>query len=129
MRQAHVDERPSWLHATSILPSQLLDGPAAALGERRLLARILEDASKCILGLLRVEKRHDGNDLAWLMSDDEWEPFSFVAACDTLGIDAPSYRLQMLLLLVQPRGVRARRFRAMLRNRARPFENDEDALG
>lgn len=71
-------------------------GPSAALrtGERRLLLATLEDAIRTLLG--SRHPKHRSEDLAWLMSADRTDPFTYLRICDALGIDAEWLRSRVL---------------------------------
>jgi hypothetical protein len=74
--------------------------PRAALttGERRLLLATLQDALRTLLGS-RYGSRHpkcQREDLDWLLSDDQSDPFTYARICDALGIDAEWLRSRVL---------------------------------
>ena len=71
-------------------------GPSAALrtGERRLLLATLEDAIRTLLG--SRHPKHQTEDLAWLMSEDRTDPFTYLRICDALGIHPEWLRSRVL---------------------------------
>jgi hypothetical protein len=77
-----------------------IPGGSAALttGERRLLLATLRDALRTLLGSRSGGRRsrHQREDLDWLMSDDEGDPFAYLRVCDALGIDADWLRSRVL---------------------------------
>jgi len=88
----------------SLLPAQFfaaLKQKARSGGERRLMTAILEDAVDCFQKYLWATEsrsrqlRADAE--AWLFSDDDRWPFSFVNICEALDIH-PSFLRRGLLL-------------------------------
>ncbi|HLK10571.1 MAG TPA: hypothetical protein VKW76_04270 [Candidatus Binatia bacterium] len=83
----------------AILPVQFFPGPLAS-PEMRLLFAVLEDGLHVLRrygASPRLRKRRIFTEtVAWLLSDDLSWPFSFVNACQGLGIDAGWLRARML---------------------------------
>ena len=75
-------------------------GPRTSLsmGERRLLLATLRDALGTLLGDRYGGRhaKHQREDLDWLTSDDESDPFTYVRICGALGIDAGWLRNRVL---------------------------------
>lgn len=87
----------SSLAPAAVLPEQLSNSPRAALlscGEAALMRAVLHDAISCYEKQF-VTRGKQVQQLAreaeaWLFSDDECWPFSFVNICSALGLD-PAY--------------------------------------
>ena len=80
---------------SSVLPIQPLPRGAQAIGERRLLLAILEDAIRCFQTYLFARETR-GRVLfreaeQWLASEDR-DLFSFETICEVLGIDPQQVR-------------------------------------
>jgi len=72
----------------------------AAQPERRLLRAVLEDAVRTLLDRARANQRRADKlrreALAWIVSDDRSDVFTFENICETLGIDAGWLRGEVL---------------------------------
>ncbi len=81
-----------------LLPTQY--GPARrntrACGERALMLAVLEDAIRCLEDGPRRDARAARETEAWIRSDDEEWPFSFLNLCANLEIDAGQLRRALL---------------------------------
>ncbi|HXN14515.1 MAG TPA: hypothetical protein VN865_15480 [Candidatus Acidoferrales bacterium] len=93
------DDMPNIFAAVGILPIQYGESRRRKLpseGERKLLFAVLEDAIRCYLRHRdRAEARSNEEWLEaaeWLSCDEECGPFSYVAVCEALGIDADCLR-------------------------------------
>ena len=77
-------------------------GPAVPLpmGERRLLLATLQDALRTLLGIRYGSRRskYQREDLEWLMSEDDGDPFTYVRICAALGIDAGWLRGRVVMV-------------------------------
>jgi len=85
------------LAPAAVLPEQLFNSPRAALltcGEAALMRAVLDDAISCyekqFVTRGKQVQRLAREAEAWLFSDDECWPFSFVNICSALGLD-PAY--------------------------------------
>jgi len=83
------------------LPSQLLYAPKESTPERRLLAAVLQDAVHIIQRGLAYHERRELTDtyrdaMAWVAAERTTWPCSFVALCESLGLDAESVRTRLL---------------------------------
>jgi hypothetical protein len=67
-------------------------------GERRLMQAVLEDALRTLLGARygRASATRVRQELAWFMSADARDPFTFERVCEVLGIDAAWLRGRVL---------------------------------
>ena len=67
-------------------------------GDRRLLHAVLEDALRTLLGARygRTSATRARQELAWFMSADAGDPFTFERVCEALGIDAAWLRGRVL---------------------------------
>jgi hypothetical protein len=67
-------------------------------GERRLMHAVLEDALRTLLGAGhgRTSATRARQELAWFMSVDARDPFTFERVCEVLGIDAAWLRDRVL---------------------------------
>lgn len=84
-----VDAPRAWASRTMLLlPTQVSAGSRESTPERRLLVAVLEDALAS-LALGRVEA------VAYIRSDARYL-FSFVVACEALGIDVDAVRGRVL---------------------------------
>ena len=66
--------------------------------ERRLMHAVLEDALRTLLGARygRTSATRARQELAWFMSADAADPFTFERVCEVLGIDAAWLRGRVL---------------------------------
>jgi hypothetical protein len=80
-----------------------------ALGERRLMLAVLEDAIRTLLLAKRtaVPRKRLLRELAWLESTSHAEPFAFESICDALGFDPAWLRARLVAGAFRP--VRVRR--------------------
>jgi hypothetical protein len=81
-----------------LLAWQLVEpGPDALQPERRLMAAVLgvalADYQTYATETDVWGKRRFATIEAWFASDDTYWPFSFVAICETLGLDGPAIRV------------------------------------
>jgi hypothetical protein len=72
--------------------------PSPTTGERRLLLATLQDALRTLLGARYGSRlpKLQREDLDWLLSDDQGDPFTYLRICDALGIDADWLRSRVL---------------------------------
>ncbi len=86
-----------------ILPEQFFAGPrsdSTTFGEKALPLAVLADGIRCFAAA--PQNRHEASDRrgieaeAWIRAVDEESPFSFVDACETLGVDPDALRAALL---------------------------------
>jgi hypothetical protein len=100
-----------WLHPVQRDAGARRDSLAS--GERALMLAILEDAIRCLeqLGALRDEAE------AWILSNaDDW-PCTFVNVCAALDLDPAALRVGLLALRARPAGRRTYRLKLRLKGR------------
>ena len=98
---------------TTVLPEQFRQAKTEAfLPAKRLMVAVLERAvGEYKMYAARTdsrERRQFGEVEAWFASDDTGWPFSFVAICEELGLDAPSVRAGLRTCGAQARRVALR---------------------
>jgi hypothetical protein len=93
------DDLPSIFQGIGILPAQYASigrRKLPAEGERKLLFAVLEDAIRCYIKNRDRACRDDAEFLevaAWLSSDEESGPFSYIRVCEALGINPERLRM------------------------------------